>query len=89
MLYMIYGVVVVTVFWLFQTVFSYFGLLGNVLLALAVSFIICAPITLLYLIWLELVELKELKEGEIREKQRLLKKEMLDARKTKDCAQKT
>lgn len=84
---MIYGVVVVTVFWLFQTVFSYFGLIGNVLLALAVSFIICTPITLLYLIWLELVELKEMKEGEIREEQRLLK-EMLDVRKTKDCAQK-
>ncbi|MFK3939215.1 hypothetical protein ACI2JA_17070 [Alkalihalobacillus sp. NPDC078783] len=78
MLYVIYGIVVVTIFTLLQVVLTYFGLFGNILLTLGASFIICTPITLLYLIWLELVELKELKEEEIREKQRLLKKERLE-----------
>ena len=77
MLYVIYGIVAVTIFTLLQVVFTYFGLIGNIVTTLAVSFIICTPITLLYMIWLEVVMLKEFKLEEMRERRRLLKKEKL------------
>ena len=53
------------------------------MMTLAVSFIICTPITLLYVILLELKELKELKIEELRwiqkaQKNKILRVRMID-----------
>ena len=73
-LYFIYGIITFLLYWIVMSLLPLYGFIGNVMMTLIVSFIICTPITLLYMILLELKAIKELKIEELRQTQRRIKK---------------